>query len=130
MNIKGELENINLEIIRGVNTNDYQWLMVFVDVKLCGFTASYSVSIELESFTTFLKTLKNSSTDNTQDIVFTTLEDSITLIGKYVDFGKIQWKGKFQYPIGDGNVLNFKMETNATQIQNIINELEFELSNL
>ncbi|WP_320018250.1 hypothetical protein [Labilibaculum manganireducens] len=130
MNIKGDLGNINLELIQGNSTDEYQWLIVFIDAKLRGFTASYNISIELESFTSFLETLKKWSIDNTQEIAFTTLEDSLTLNGKYDDLGKIQWRGKLQYPIGDGNILDFKMETDVVHVESLINELEFELSNL
>jgi hypothetical protein len=130
MNLKVGLESIRLEPLRKINIDEHQWVKVYVNVKLNGFTASYNVSIELESFTSFLETLRSCSIDRTQEIFFTTLEDSITLSGKYIDSEMVQWNGKLQYPVGIGSILNFNMETDTAQIENLINELEFELNNL
>lgn len=90
----------------GSNNDEYQWLTVFVDVVLDGITASYREEIEKSSFTNFLELLKKSLINNSQVIVFKTIEDYISINGRYCDSNEVKWNIKLQHLVGNGSILD------------------------
>lgn len=133
MEILGNNSKLCLDILGKSNRNttnkwDSKWIQVSVDIKLIGFRANFKIELIEDDFKQFFDSL-NPVLNNTADLFeFKTLEESIYLRGKISYLGLIEWDGFVQYPIGDGNILSFKFESDLLQIERVYDSLKKDLS--
>lgn len=132
MEILGNNSKLCLEILGKSNLDtinewDSKWIRVSVDINLNGFRANFKIELMDDDFRQFFDSL-NSVLNKTSDVFeFKTLEESIYLKGKVSYSGLIEWEGSVQYPIGDGNVLSFKFESDYLQIEAVYDSLKKDL---
>lgn len=107
---------------------DRRWIKIELNIKLNGFASRQFIEILSDDFVSFCNSIKNSLNDFSKTIEFITLEESIFLQGTIQYNGQVVWKGYTIYPIGNGNKLSFRFETELAQVDNLYNDLQKELS--
>jgi hypothetical protein len=132
MEIKGNNALINIEILGKSNpsaTNEWdkKWLMVKIKIKLIGFNADFRTEILIDDFLEFLKSIENALNRNDNEFEFKTMEESIYLKGTINHLGSIEWNGFVVHPVGNGNKLIFKFESEHYQLEKIKDELGIQL---
>ena len=104
-----------------------EWLTFNFKIKLNGFIANFDIDLTGSDIIEFIKsashTYELSFNKNSPDIKFETLEESIYMKGIINYKGNIEWEGFVIYPVGDGNKLDFKFNTDLHQLLNIKNQL-------
>lgn len=135
MRLIGDNGTIELGILEQSYTNsedesDKEWLEINIKIQLNGFRAHFRTQLMRNDFERFIDSLSNVLVTQKGDVEFNTLEESFYLKGSVSYSGNIDWIGSAVYPVGDGNKLIFKLETDFYQLERIKNELIVELSNL
>ncbi|MGC8825334.1 MAG: WapI family immunity protein [Bacteroidales bacterium] len=128
MELKGDNAFINIDIISKSNpyaTNEWdkKWLKVNVVLKLLGFTANFTSEFLIDDFILFLKSIERIINKETIEIEFKTMEDTFYLKGVLNHLGNIEWIGYAVYPVGNGNKLTFKFESEYNQLEYLRDDL-------
>jgi phage pi2 protein 07 len=106
---------------------DRRWIKTELTIKLNGFRSNQSIELLDGDFERFCDSIKESLQDFSKPIEFNTLEDSIYLKGIIQYNGQVEWEGYTIYPIGNGNKLSFRFETELAQVDNLYNDLFKEI---
>jgi hypothetical protein len=127
-NSKLEIKVVGKSNVSSMNEWDKKWIQVQIYVQLIGFKANFRTELIEDDFKQFYFSLKEVLDKKTDTFELKTLEESIYLIGNVTYLGKIEWEDFVQFPIGNGNTLSFKFESDFFQIEKICSSLEQELT--
>lgn len=128
MELKGDNSFINIEVLgksnpSAINEWDKKWLRVNVFLKLSGFTADFKSEFLIDDFTLFLNSIIRAINKEVKELEFKTMEDSFYLKGVINYLGNVEWSGYAVHPVGDGNKLTFKFESEYYQLEQLRNYL-------
>ncbi len=109
-----------------------EWIGFNVIIKLPGFFSNFEIILMGDDIYDFIDSLKkaydSSFSEEKQEVLLETIEDSIYLKG-IIDYkGTVQWEGYVIHPVGDGNKLTFKFEAELNSISNARDQLFQECS--
>ncbi len=122
-----ELDIIEKENLKSDNEDDQQWLEVNIKASLVGFKAYFEASIRIDELKLFIDSI-NGVLDIQKGIVeLSTMEEAICLRGIVDSTGNVDWTGVLTYPVGIGNKLQFRFNTDFYQLQRIKDDLTKDL---
>lgn len=107
---------------------DRKWIKSELKIKLDGFNSNQHIELLEDDFVGFHNSIEESLKNFSKPIVFNTIEESIFLKGNIEPSGQVLWEGYTIYPIGDGNKLSFRFETELAQVDNLLIDLKRELN--
>lgn len=134
MILKGDSTVLQIIILDRINSNalniwDRKWVNCEVKIRLNGFVADFRNKFLIDDFQNFNDSITESLKDMSKPILFHSLEESIYLKGIIDISGQVFWEGNVIYPVGDGNKLIFRFNTELAQIDTLSNDLYKELKN-
>ena len=103
-----------------------QWVNVWVQIKLNGFSADYKTKFLYSDFTRFKDSIEKVLNGIESKCMFNTLEETFELIGN-LDKELIYWNGIATHPVTGGSKLIFNIETNKIRLQDLIQEIDDDL---
>ena len=132
MELIGDNSKLTLEIIGKSNPNsmnewDRRWLTINVIINLIGFNGRYKLELIQDDLELFKNSLKKVLDRTSDKVEFKTMEESIYLQGEITHSETVKWDGFVQFPVGYGNKLYFKFESEFIQIEKLHNSLVKEL---
>lgn len=132
MLIDGEFSNLEVNLIRRSHpeSNDYwdgNWITSELRANLPGFTARISLELRSDELFNLLKSLPQIINGSANGFEFRTLEDSLYIKVEAEPTGTINWHCKITYPVGDGAVLQFSINSDFSQIHSLMKQLEIEM---
>lgn len=133
MKLKGNNSSFEIKLITKSNPNsidewDRKWINSELEILLLGFKANQSIEILYDDLICFYESIKNALNDFSKTIIFSNIEESVYLEGKIETNGQVLWNGFNIYPIGDGNKLIFKFETELAQIDKLFVDIKKALN--
>jgi hypothetical protein len=132
MELIGNSSHVLIKILKYSNPHsadewDRKWLNIKVMISLNGFQSNYKTQFLIDDFLAFSNMLKKVIEEKEGEVEFKTLEEAFYMKGTVNYIGKVEWEGFALYPIGEGNKLSFKFESDFSQLDKIKNELENDL---
>ena len=132
MTIVGDDAQLELDIIRkeysqSDNEEDQQWLEVNIKASLTGFMAYFEASVRIDEFNLFIDSISNVLDTQKGTVELFTMEESICLRGIVDATGNVDWTGVLTYPVGIGDKLQFRFNTDFYQLQRIKDGLTKDL---
>jgi hypothetical protein len=133
MKLIGDSSVIQINILRfsnpsSLNVWDRKWLNAEINIIVHGFTAHFHTQLLIDDFTAFSNSLKNALETQKGEIIFSTLEESVFLKGLITYSGSIEWEGFAMYPVGNGNMLTFKTNSDFNQLEYMLSGINNELN--
>jgi len=128
MELKGDNAYISIKVhgssnLSATNEWDKKWLKADVNVKVIGFTADFRSELLIDDFNQFLKTIDEAINKESNEVEFKTMEETFYLKGTVNHLGTLEWIGFAVYPVGDGNKLTFKFESEYLQLERLKTDL-------
>ncbi len=133
MKLKGNDSSLEIKLITKSNPNsidewDRKWINSELEILLLGFKANQNIEILYDDLVCFYESIKNALDDFSKTIIFSNIEEPIYLEGKIDINGQVLWNGFNIYPIGDGNKLEFRFETELAQLDKLFVDLKKALN--
>ncbi|MBL7869520.1 MAG: hypothetical protein JNM71_16000 [Flavobacterium lindanitolerans] len=113
-----------------LNQYDSKWIKIELKIKLNGFLSHQFIELFKDDLIRFYNSINTSLSNFSIPIFLTTDEDAVYLKGTIDINGQVYWEGFNIYPIGNGNKLSFKFETELAQLDTLLIQLKKELKDL
>jgi hypothetical protein len=131
MKLIGNKSSIEIITLGKTNPNssdewDKRWIKVELKISLEGFISQQRIELLDGDFERLYNSIDLSLKNFLIPIEFETLEESIYLKGNIEQSGQVYWEGYTIYPIGNGNKLSFRFETELAQLDNLLVDLKRE----